>query len=42
MKKSYTLTFDEYMNSNSYTSTLSTNPIIEFTQTTTNDKYEPC
>ena len=31
---------NEYMNSNSYTSTLSTNPIIEFTQTTTNDKIE--
>ena len=40
MKKRYTLTFDDYVNTNSYTTTISSEFEVQFTQTTTNDKLE--
>ena len=36
------ITLQDYINLDLYSTTLSTNPNIQFTQTTTNDKYEPC
>jgi hypothetical protein len=39
MKKTYTISLEDYQRTSSYTS-LSSNPNIQFTQTTTNDKLE--